>query len=159
MSKFVLKATQRPQEALLATSTRLAIGFSIVLSVVAYMAYLGASTDWQYYLTVDECMTDASALLNERVRVTGRIAVDSLCVVEDRTGATFVLEGVHDNLTVNCSGQLPDNLVEGRQVVVEGRLQNAHHLVGDKVLTRCASKYSSQVSHADSDPFRPGIAE
>lgn len=143
----------------MATSTRLAIGSSIVLCVIAYMAYLGASSSWQYYLSVDECMTDASALLDERIRVSGMIAADSLRVAEDRVGATFKLEGTIGNLNVNCSGQLPDNLAEGRQVVVEGRLQNGHHLVGDKVLTRCASKYSSQVSPADSDLVRPGIAE
>ena len=143
----------------MATSTRLAIGSAIVLSVIAYTTYLGASSSWQYYLTVDECITDAAELTNERIRVTGKIAADSLRAAEDRIGATFLLEGTHGNLSVNCSGQLPDNLAEGRQVVVEGRLQDAHHIVADKVLTRCASKYSSQMSPADSQPFQPGIAE
>jgi cytochrome c-type biogenesis protein CcmE len=137
----------------------LAIGSSIVLSAMAYVAYLGASSSWQYYLTVDECLTDASTLFHQRVRVTGEIAADSLCVAQDRAGATFVLAGTRGNLTVNCSGQLPDNLAEGKQVVVEGRLQDTHRLVGDKVLTRCASKYTSQMSPAESDPVRPGIAE
>ena len=143
----------------MATGTRLAIGSAIVLSVIAYMAYLGASSSWQYYLTVDECLTDASAFFNERIRISGKIAADSLRIAENRVGATFMLEGTHGNLSVNCSGQLPDNLAEGRQVVVEGRLQNAHHVVGDKVLTRCASKYSSQMSPADLELYRPGIAE
>ena len=143
----------------MATSTRLAIGSSIVLSVIVYMAFLGASSSWQYYLTVDECMADASALVNERIRVNGKIAADSLHVAEDRVGATFMLEGTHGNLSVSCSGQLPDNLAAGRQVVVEGQLQDTDHFVGDKVMAKCASKYSSQVSPADSDLIRPGIAE
>ena len=35
---------------------------------------------------------------------------------------------------------MPDNLAEDIDVVVEGTLQ-ANELLGDKVITRCASKY------------------
>jgi cytochrome c-type biogenesis protein CcmE len=141
------------------TGTRLAIGSAIVLGVTAYMTYLGASSSWQYYLTVDECIANASALFHEPIRVSGKIAADSLSVEKDRVEATFSLEGTHSNLCVNCSGQLPDNLAEGRQVVVEGRMQNADHLVGDRVLTRCASKYSSRASSEDSDRVEQGNTE
>ena len=143
----------------MATGTRLAIGSAIVLSVTAYMAFVGASSSWQYYLTVDECIADASTLLNERIRVSGRVANDSLCIADNRSGATFMLAGANGNLTVDCSGQLPDNLAEGKQVVVEGRLQDTGHLVGDRVLTRCASKYSSTTSEKDAKFVRAGIAE
>jgi cytochrome c-type biogenesis protein CcmE len=47
-------------------------------------------------------------------------------------------------LKVICSGPLPDNLAEDMDVVVEGRLEEPDLLRGDKVLTRCASKYGSQ---------------
>ena len=143
----------------MATSTRLAIGSSIVMSAMAYMAYLGASSSWQYYLTVDECLAHAPSLLQERIRISGNIAADSLRIAADRSGATFMLAGANGNLSVNCSGQLPDNLAEGKQVVVEGRLQNAGHLAGDKVLTRCASKYSSQTPTADTQRFTDGKGE
>jgi cytochrome c-type biogenesis protein CcmE len=39
---------------------------------------------------------------------------------------------------------LPDNLAEKMAMVVEGRLDDSGTLHGDKVLTRCASKYQSQ---------------
>jgi cytochrome c-type biogenesis protein CcmE len=39
---------------------------------------------------------------------------------------------------------LPDNLKEDIDVVVEGRLNESGALQGDRVLTRCASKYQSQ---------------
>jgi cytochrome c-type biogenesis protein CcmE len=134
----------------MSTGTRLGIGSAIVLSVTAYMAYLGASSSWQYYLTVDECICDASTLSHEPLRVSGKIAPGSLTVSADRGAAVFMLEGTSGNLRVNCSGHLPDNLAEGIQVVVEGRLQDDNQLAGERVLTRCASKYSSRTSSADS---------
>jgi len=141
------------------TGTRLAIGAAIVMSVTAYMTYLGASSSWQYYLTVDECIANASTLLHQPIRVTGTIAADSLTVTEDRVKATFSLEGTHGILCVNCSGQLPDNLAEGRPVLVEGRLQNAEHFSGDRVLTRCASKYSSRMPSEEPDRIELGNVE
>ena len=62
----------------MATGTRLAIGATIVVSVTAYMAYRGASSNWQYYLTVDECLAKTLTLVQDRVRVSGNVAAASL---------------------------------------------------------------------------------
>ena len=53
------------------------------------------------------------------------------------------------NLKVVCSGPLPDNLAEGIAVLVEGRLDDGGLLHGEKVLTRCASKYQSRLPAVD----------
>ncbi len=126
------------------TGRKLVIAAVVVAGVTAYMAYLGASTSWQYYLTADECAADAAALAGARVRVSGRVAADSLTFAADRNEATFTLEGSQRKLQVQCAGPLPDNLAEHMDVVVEGRLERSGLLRGDKVLTRCASKYESQ---------------
>jgi len=128
----------------MATGRKLAIGGVIVAGLTAYMAYVGASTSWQYYLTVDECLADASGLLGERVRLSGKVARGSLRIAADRQEASFALEGTQRSLSVNCSGPLPDNLAEEMDVVVEGRLESPRLFRGEKVLTRCASKYKSQ---------------
>jgi cytochrome c-type biogenesis protein CcmE len=127
----------------MATGTRLALGAAIVLGVTGYMAFVGASSSWQYYLTVDECLAQRPQLLDARIRVSGSVAAASLRVAPDGGDATFLLQGSGGTLSVRCSGPLPDNLAEGREVVVEGQLRGGC-LVGDRVLTRCASKYSSQ---------------
>ena len=114
------------------------------MAVTVYMAYLGASSSWQYYLTVDECLAFSAAPTDDRMRINGTIVRGSLDLNSDRTEATFLLKGTDQNLRVTCSGELPDNLAEELDVVVEGRIDEPGHLRGDKVLTRCASKYSSQ---------------
>jgi cytochrome c-type biogenesis protein CcmE len=109
----------------------------------AYLAYLGASTSWQYYVLVDECTEGGDSFLGQRLRVSGRVALHTLVVPPDRSRATFALQGLRSNLQVSCPGPLPDNLAEDMEVVVEGTMQHGGHLRGEKVLTRCASKYQA----------------
>ena len=122
-------------------SVKLLLGASIVIAVTSYMAYVGASASWQYYVTADECLARATQLEGHRVRVSGRVAVGSLQISSDRSQAKFNLQGATGSLDVVCTGPLPDNLAENIDVVVEGRLEPRAQLRGDKLLTRCASKY------------------
>jgi cytochrome c-type biogenesis protein CcmE len=131
-----------------------------IVGVTIYMAYLGGSASWQYYVTADECAVRADELLGSRVRVSGKVAPNTLRIDADRRQATFSIQGSYADLAVTCPGPLPDNLAEGIEVVVEGRLEtplcasvaggrigNPSYVVkGQKVITRCASKYQSQAS-------------
>jgi cytochrome c-type biogenesis protein CcmE len=138
------------------TGRRLAIGGAIVAAVMGYMAYLGGSASWQYYLTTDECLSQRTALGTHRIRVSGRVAHGSLCLGTDRREAKFALEGSYADVPVACATTAPDGLTEGMNVVVEGRLDEAGLLRGDKVLTRCASKYQSMQSAPPAALRAPG---
>jgi cytochrome c-type biogenesis protein CcmE len=130
------------------TGRKLAIGGVVVAALTAWMAYRGVSASWQYYLTADECLAEGASLVGHRLRVSGRIAASTLAVDAERTRASFALEGDGANLKVVCPVPLPDNLAEGMAVLVEGRLDESGLLHGQKVLTRCASKYQSHQSAA-----------
>jgi len=142
----------------------LAILAVLAAGLAGYLAYLGASASWQYYLTVDEC-TAGEVDPGDRVRVSGKIVEGSLRTNADRSEAEFLLEGTQANLSVICAGPLPDNLAENREVVVEGRIEPSGRLRGEKVLTRCESKYRSAGSSeggaeaadtsADASPMAP----
>ena len=127
------------------TGRKLVIGGVIVAGVTAFMAYRGASATWQYYLTADECVAGKASLVGRRVRASGRVAANSLVVEKNRRQATFMLEGDKSQLKVVCAGPLPDNLAQGMAVLVEGRMDNAGVFQGDKMMTRCASKYESRL--------------
>jgi cytochrome c-type biogenesis protein CcmE len=158
LSKGLVAAAEKLLGIFMTTGMRLMIGSVIILSVTAYMVRLGASSSWQYYLTVDECLADASELFQAPVRVSGTIEAGSLRVDRQRGAAEFVLEGEQGRLSVKCGGELPDDLAEEKQVVVEGRLENSSELVGNRVLTRCASKYSSASSSTGAVRIEPGDA-
>jgi cytochrome c-type biogenesis protein CcmE len=119
---------------------KLTAGALLMAAAIGYLAYLGAASSWQYYLSVDEAVADATHIEGKRIRVSGRVAAGSLLIVDDRRQATFDLVGDRHRLDVTCCCSLPDNLAEGIDVVVEGTFQ-ADGIHGDKVITRCASKY------------------
>lgn len=124
--------------------SKLIVGAAIVASATAYLAWLGAATSWQYYVLVDECAGSPEVFVGQRLRVSGRVAPASLEVGTDRNSATFALLGDTSTLQVSCRGIVPDNLAEDMEVVVEGTLRDPECLQGDKVITRCASKYQAE---------------
>ena len=119
---------------------KLTAGALLMAAAIGYLAYLGAASSWQYYLSVDEAVADATHIEGKRIRVSGRVKTGSLTIVDDRRQATFELAGTLHTLHATCRCTLPDNLAEDIDVVVEGTLQ-ADGIHGDKVITRCASKY------------------
>jgi cytochrome c-type biogenesis protein CcmE len=125
------------------TGKRLLFGGLILASVIAYLAYLSLSTGWQYYATVDECLSGRSQLAGRRIRIDGKVAAGSLEIAPDRKHAHFSLHGASADLPVACSGLLPDNLAENREVVVEGSFDNSGVFRCEKVMTQCASKYKT----------------
>jgi cytochrome c-type biogenesis protein CcmE len=140
----------------MSTGMKLAIGLVVLAGATAYMAYLGASSSWQYYVTAEECLANADAMVGSRLRVSGRVAPDSLRLSADRSRAEFRLAAAEGSLPVVCSGPLPDNLAENVDVVVEGQLEPDGLLRGHKVLTRCASKYEAEDGErAAADPSGP----
>jgi cytochrome c-type biogenesis protein CcmE len=130
----------------MSATRKITLAALVIIGVTIYMAYLGGSASWQYYVTADECLARADGLLGTRVRVSGKVAPNTLRIDADRRHAAFSLQGSHADLAVTCPGPLPGNLAEGIEVVVEGRLETASSLKGQKVITRCASKYQSQAS-------------
>ena len=124
---------------------KLAVAAVVIACATGALAFLGGLGTWQYYVTVDECQSDTAGLLGKRIRVNGTVADGTLVLEEGGSGASFQLAGSASGpgLDVRCRGPLPDNLAEGGSVVVEGSLESPGQLRGDRVLTRCASKYSS----------------
>jgi cytochrome c-type biogenesis protein CcmE len=131
---------------MLTPGKKLAIGGLVIAGAAVYMAYLGASSSWRYYVTTEECISSADLLIGSRIRVSGKVSTGTLRIRADRSQASFSLAGTPQPLPVVCAGIVPDNLVEDMEVVVEGRLEDPHLLHGDKVLTRCASKYRAEIA-------------
>jgi cytochrome c-type biogenesis protein CcmE len=126
---------------------KLTAGGLLIAAATAYLAFLGASSSWQYYLSVDEAVAGNQHLCGRRVRVSGRVVAGTVSIIEQHRVATFELAGNRHTLLATCRCSLPDNFREDIDVVVEGKLQT-NHLHGDKVITRCASKYESKAGAA-----------
>jgi cytochrome c-type biogenesis protein CcmE len=121
-------------------SRKISLAALIAFAGIAYLAFLGAASSWKYYLTVDEAVADGPELVGSRIRVSGRVEPGSLTIEDDRRQARFDVTGGQHKLHAVCRCALPDNLAENIDVVVEGKLETGC-IVGNKVITRCASKY------------------
>jgi cytochrome c-type biogenesis protein CcmE len=135
----------------MSSGVKLMMGALLVAGAIGYLAYVGAANSWQYYLSVDEAVSESQYLMGKSVRVSGRVVPGSLKVGDDRRDAAFELRGEEHTLHAACRCLLPDNLAENIDVVVEGTLL-PQGIDGRKVITRCASKYQQkQTSSASID--------
>ena len=127
------------------SGVKLLVGAILVAGAIGYLAYAGAASSWQYYLSVDEAAAESASLFGKQIRVSGRVSPGSLSVEDDRRQATFEFQGERHAMHVSCHCLLPDNLAENIDVVVEGTVE-AGRINGHKVITRCASKYQPKQS-------------
>ena len=123
---------------------RFVVGAAILLGLTIAMAYVGAASNWYYYVTVDECLADWKSLRRQAVRVSGRIQEGSIASSAPADGWSFQLQGESQDLTVISSDPLPNTLSANNEVIVEGKIDENGVLRAKRVLTRCASKYSTE---------------
>jgi cytochrome c-type biogenesis protein CcmE len=128
---------------------KLLLGGAVIAAAIAYAFYLGASSSWQYYLQIDEYLAQIEQFRGKRLRLSGRVASGSLKASPEQREASFVLEGTAHRLPVCYRGSIPDNLAEGRDVVVEGALASDGQFRCETVITRCASKYAAKDATAE----------
>ena len=111
--------------AAMSTGKKLAIAGLVVAGATAYMAYLGASSSWQYYMTVKEC---AGKRAPGRRPANPRQRHDRARLAGDRArpagGPLLAQRGRQPNPR-RLPGPLPDDLSPAKtmEVVVEGRLE------------------------------------
>ena len=134
-------------------------GGLIVTGVTIYMACVGASSGWQYYVTADECAARWDTLQGKSVRVSGKVAPGTLRIAAGRQAASFMLAGVAARVPAQCVCSMPDHFGEGVDVLVEGRLESSGVLRGEKLITRCASKYGARLAAPSSDRSGPPSGE
>jgi cytochrome c-type biogenesis protein CcmE len=137
-------------------TTKLLVCGVVIAASLAYAVYLGASSSWQYYLQVDECLDQADQFYGKRLRLSGRVATGTLKASPEHREANFVLEGNEHKLPVCYRGSIPDNLAEGRDVVVEGALAGDGHFQCETLITRCASKYAPKEASEAAEKAKDG---
>jgi cytochrome c-type biogenesis protein CcmE len=123
------------------------MGAAIIVLGLAFAAYQGARSSLVYYLTPTEFATRPD-LRGVQVRLAGRVAPGS---VEKAPGdVRFVITDAASQFRVRFTGPLPDLFAEGRQVLVEGKLDAQGWLQADQVITTHPSEYKEK--HPDRAP-------
>lgn len=127
--------------------TKLIIASVVLAGAVAYLAIAGAKSGWVYYMEVDSFIKD-NQYHAQRVRLHGKVAQEDFSFSAASLLANFKLQGKSEQLAVAYTGSIPDMFEVGRDVVVEGRLNEAGVFQADVLMTKCASKYEPGSPHS-----------
>ncbi len=120
------------------TRRKLVIGSSVIVAALAAVAYQGARSSMVYYLTPTE-FASRPDLRAMRVRLAARVLPGSF----EKVGEVYRF-AVGDGTTsyrVQFGGSLPDLFSEGREVLVEGRLDASEVLQAVQVITTHPVEY------------------
>jgi cytochrome c-type biogenesis protein CcmE len=136
---------------------RFLIGGALIVAAIAYLIIVGIRSTSEYYLTVDEAAARQGELVDQPVRIAGRVRPGTISwepasltlkfamvALPPAEGATVQQVSARpvEEIKVVCRGQpKPDMFAEGRDVIVEGRLTARNFVSADQVMTSCPSKY------------------
>jgi len=138
---------------------KFAIGGSIIVLALAWLAWSGVRESKTYYHTLAELSSLRGVDLHHRVRVGGNVQNGSIHRLPGRVD--FILEGEGKSLPVSYIGTdpLPDTFVDGSQALVEGRMNSDGHFVAETVQAKCASKYEAAPGQQPSGSGTSGAPE
>ena len=135
-----------------AIQKKLLVAGIVLVGAVSYLAYAGMKSGWVYFMEVDQFLADASAR-SQRIRLHGK--VDSSDFRAEKLDARFNLLGKTQKLAIVYHGVIPDMFQAGRDVVVEGKLDDASGAFkADVLMTKCASKYEADSPHTNVKDFK-----
>src|SRR5262249_49500033 len=123
---------------------KLLLASIVMVAAVSYLAYAGMKSGWVYFIGVDQFRTE-SQYQTQRVRLHGKVADTGF--TSEKLDARFTLLGKTSGLDVAYHGVIPDLFQPGRDVVVEGKLDDAGVFRADVLMTKCASKYEPNSPH------------
>jgi cytochrome c-type biogenesis protein CcmE len=112
---------------------------------LTYLALAGFDDAMVYYKTVDELLGERAEFEGRPVRVNGLLVEGSVRARPGTDRFRFDLTKNGARLAVEFSGILPDSMLPGRELVVQGVLQpGADLLLASEILTKCPSKYEEE---------------
>jgi cytochrome c-type biogenesis protein CcmE len=124
----------------MSTKRKLLIGSAIVVLALGFAAYQGVRSSMVYYLTPTE-FRDKAELRHQKVRMAGRVVTGTVARAEGV--ARFEITDGITPYRVRFAGVLPDLFAEGREVLVEGRLDGDGVLVASQVISTHPQEYKA----------------
>jgi cytochrome c-type biogenesis protein CcmE len=128
------------------TIVKTLIGLIVIGGGTAYFIYQAMQSSWAYYYSVDDFSVNSSQVKNQSLRIAGKVKPNSIVRNVQKMSMNFTLSGTNTEVPVFYKGTVPDNFAEGKEVVVEGRLDTAGMFQAETLLTRCESKYKAKVN-------------
>ncbi|HDZ69378.1 MAG TPA: cytochrome c maturation protein CcmE [Phycisphaerales bacterium] len=127
------------------TIVKALIGIFVIGGGIGYFMYQAMQSSWSYYYSVDDFSANSPAVKNHSLRIAGTVKQGSVIRDLQKMRLTFTLAGSKAEVPVRYEGPVPDNFAEGKEVVIEGRLDTNGVFRAETLMTRCESKYKAKV--------------
>jgi len=114
---------------------------------IGYLLVSGFSSESVYYLKVSEVVQHPEKFNKKGMRVSGDVVTGTITKDFKKQYLEFDIKDTDgESMKVIYNGIIPDTFKEDIQVIVEGRYdENAHVFNAATVLTKCPSKYESEL--------------
>jgi cytochrome c-type biogenesis protein CcmE len=135
------------------TKTKLLIGVSLIVGVIAALVINSIGTSAAFYLTVDEVSTKKQQYVGKSLKMSGDIVGETVKWDANKILLTFELEGKNgERIPVTYEGTKPDTLNDGWEAIVTGKLTKDGTFVATDLLVKCPSKYEEMEKEGETPP-------
>ncbi|NOY78209.1 MAG: cytochrome c maturation protein CcmE [Calditrichaeota bacterium] len=126
------------------SKSKYSIGVVIILLAFAMLLYKGLSKSMMAYMNVSDIDKIESHNNDSVMQVTGIVVPGTIRNDSEKQQLSFLLRDLKKPkqvIQVNYSGLIPDSFEPGLQVVVTGTIKSKH-ILAQRILTKCPSKYN-----------------
>jgi cytochrome c-type biogenesis protein CcmE len=116
---------------------------ALVLSLaIGGLFYSTLQEGTEYYVHVDEVMTDPAAWQGKRLQLHGFVVDKSIFVKTDTLDYVFQIQNKGSMVPASYTGIVPDTFKDGSEVVLKGQLgPKGFRVEPNGVMAKCPSKY------------------
>jgi cytochrome c-type biogenesis protein CcmE len=130
-------------------AVKIAVTCVVLAVALGGLMYTTLAEGTEYYLHVDEVMTDPVKWQGKRLQLHGY--VNDLRQRPNTLDYRFQVQNNGKVITANYSGVVPDTFKNGAEVVLKGQLQGDGFAVeANGVMAKCPSKYAANSGTAGS---------
>lgn len=124
-------------------AVKIAVTCVVLAAALGGLLYTTLSEGTEYYMHVDEVMTNPTAWQGKRLQLHGY--VNDLRQRPNTLDYRFQVQNNGKVITASYSGVVPDNFKNGAEVVLKGQLHgDAFAVDANGVMAKCPSKYAAQ---------------
>jgi cytochrome c-type biogenesis protein CcmE len=121
---------------------KIAVTAAVLALAVGGLFYSTLAEGTEYYVHVDEVMTDPGAWQGKRLQLHGFVVDKSIFVKPQTLEYRFQIQNKGSVVSASYTGIVPDTFKDGSEVVLKGHLgPNGFAVDANGVMAKCPSKY------------------
>jgi cytochrome c-type biogenesis protein CcmE len=121
---------------------KIAVTAAVLALALGGLFYSTLAEGTEYYVHVDEVMTDPGAWQGKRLQLHGFVVDKSIFVKPQTLEYRFQIQNKGSVVPASYTGIVPDTFKDGSEVVLKGRLEpNGFAVEPNGVMAKCPSKY------------------